>query len=409
MSLFLALAAIMLIAALAFVLVPLLRPRPAPAAGVPQRQRRALDEARAAGVIDEAEYRRKLDLLASTTGEPVPVRGGFVAAALLALLLPAGALLLYRAVGTPAALDPAARAPTPPAAEGEGHGPDMEAAIAALAARLEEQPGDAEGWALLGRAYQATERAEQALAAFRRAHEAAPDNSAVTVEYAQAQLQLGASHRIDEATLALLEAVAKAEPRNQRALWLLGIAHYQDNDFAAAVARWQELLPLLEPGSEVRESVERQIAEAQARAGGAPAAPAPAADTQANSPATASEAGGAEAPRLSVRVELAPALAGKADPSATLFIFARAASGPPMPLAIERLTAAALPAEVVLDDSKGMLPGMSLAQQDQVVIGARVSRSGQATPQSGDLEGSSPPLDVHRREPITVTIDRVVP
>ncbi|MEO6688877.1 MAG: hypothetical protein ABIS07_03580, partial [Dokdonella sp.] len=88
---------------------------------------------------------------------------------------------------------------------------------------------------------------------------------------------------------------------------------------------------------------------------------------------------------------------------------ARAASGPPMPLAIQRLKASQLPITVTLDDSMGMLPTMKLSMFPQVVIGARVSKSGNAMPQSGDLQALSAPLDVHRSEPIALTIDKQVP
>src|SRR5690606_6668692 len=111
-------------------------------------------------------------------------------------------------------------------------------------------------------------------------------------------------------------------------------------------------------------------------------------------------AAAAPAPRLTVQVSLAPALAARLDPQATLFVFARAASGPPMPLAAERLKASQLPLTVTLDESKGMLPNMKLSMFPQVVVGARVSTSGEPQSQPGDLQGLSVPVDVMRGEPI---------
>jgi cytochrome c-type biogenesis protein CcmH len=93
----------------------------------------------------------------------------------------------------------------------------------------------------------------------------------------------------------------------------------------------------------------------------------------------------------------------------TLFVFARAVSGPPMPLAIQRLKASQLPATVTLDDSMSMMPAMKLSKFPQVVVGARVSKSGNAMPQSGDLQTLSSPLDSHRNEPVALTIDQIVP
>jgi cytochrome c-type biogenesis protein CcmH len=117
----------------------------------------------------------------------------------------------------------------------------------------------------------------------------------------------------------------------------------------------------------------------------------------------------ANAPRLTVQVALDPKLVDRLDPAATLFVFARAASGPPMPLAIQRLKASQLPLTVTLDEGNGMLPNLRLSMFPQVVIGARVSKSGNAMPQSGDLQALSPPTDVQRKEPIALVIDQVVP
>ena len=114
-------------------------------------------------------------------------------------------------------------------------------------------------------------------------------------------------------------------------------------------------------------------------------------------------------PKLTVNVALDPKLANRLDPEATLFVFARAASGPPMPLAIQRLKASQLPATVTLDDSTSMMPSMRLSKFTEVVVGARISKSGNAMPRSGDLETLSAPVASSRTEPIALTIDQVVP
>ena len=413
MATFVICAALMIAVALAFVLVPLLRHR---AAGVDPaaRRLRALDEALAAGVIDADEHARKRTTIVSPAASDTfasPSRAAFAALLLVALLLPASALLLYRLVGAPQALDPASVA-TP--AE---HGPDMEKAIGALAGRLAQQPDDAEGWSLLARAYQATGRAQESLDAYRRAHELAKDNPAITVEYAQALAVAAPDHRIQGESRDLLEGVLKADPDNQRALWLLGISDYQAGDYDSAITRWNTLLPLLQANSDVAASVKQQIAEAEAKRDGREVASsrAPEQGIAASSAPTADNADPASgtavanAPKLTVQVALDPKLAGKLDADATLFVFARAANGPPMPLAIQRLKAAQLPLTVTLDESMGMLPNMKLSMFPQVVIGARVSKSGNALPQSGDLQVLSAPLDVDRGEPIELTINQIVP
>lgn len=411
MSAFFPLAVLMIGAALAFVVVPLLRhARSAPAHDPAARRLRALDQALAEGVVDAGEYAAKRAALGAAANAPAaaPSRLAFAALFAAALLLPASAILLYRLVGTPQALDPdnLAAAPSP---HGD-RGPEMEKAIALLAERLEQHPDDVEGWALLGRAYQAMNRVAESLEAFRRAHELDKNNPTLAVEYAQALALSSPGQRIEGEPRKLLEDVLAADPRNQRALWLVGIGDYQAGRYDAAIARWNVLLPLLQPGSEVARSVQAQIADVEAKRDGKPAPAAPAAPAQAQTATAASgAAASAESPRLRVSVSLAPSLKDRLDPEATLFVFARAASGPPMPLAIQRLKAAQLPLTVELDDSTAMMPAMKLSKFPQVVVGARVSKSGNAMPQSGDLQTLSAPIDVARKDTIALTIDQVVP
>ncbi|MEP7044876.1 MAG: tetratricopeptide repeat protein, partial [Dokdonella sp.] len=297
-------------------------------------------------------------------------------------------------------------------------GPEMEQAITTLVQRLKDHPDDVEGWGLLGRAYTALGRPTEALDALKHAHAIAPDNTALTVEYAQALALAAPTHRIDGDARDLLESVLKTEPQNQRALWLLGISDYQANRFDAAIARWNTLLPLLPADSDVVASVKKQIADAVARRDGkAPPEPLVAAgggdddeDEPASPPTPARVPAGASATaHLTVKVALDPKLEAQLDPDATLFVFARAASGPPMPLAIQRLKASQLPITVALDDSMGMLPTMKLSMFPQVIVGARISKSGNALPQSGDLQTLSKALDVRRSEPVDLKIDSVVP
>jgi cytochrome c-type biogenesis protein CcmH len=414
MVLFMLLAAAMVAIALAFVLAPLLRHAREGSADPSARRLRALDEALASGVIDDDEYRAKRAALASAPQTMRPSRAGSIALLFTALLLPAAALALYRLVGAPQALDPANVAAESDSASPHGgdRGPEMEQAITMLAERLKQKPDDVEGWALLARAYQATGRADDALDAYRHAHDLAKDNAAISVEYAQALALAAPGHRIDGESRALLEDVIKTDASNQRALWLLGISDYQGERYDAAIARWNTLLPLLDPASDVAASVKKQIAEAEARRDGKAPPEEAVASSNGARPSAAQPAAAAPdpgAPKLTVKVTLDPSLKSALDPDATLFVFARAASGPPMPLAIQRLKASQLPLTVTLDESMGMLPTMKLSMFPQVVVGARVSKSGNAMPQSGDLQTLSSPVDVHRSEPLALTIDQRVP
>lgn len=424
MTWFLLLAGALLAFALAVLLVPLLRRGTGGRTGQDIAPRlRALDAARDAGIIDADEYAAKRALLDEAAPAPAHAeparrsRAGIIAALAIALLLPASAIVLYRIVGAPQALSPqpvTAAAPGTPA----DHGMDMNQAISGLAARLEAQPDDPEGWALLGRAYQTTERFAEARDAFKHAHDLKPEDAEIALAYAQAIALATPERRLDGESRTLIDAVVKADPANQRGLWLLGISEYQAEHYAEAITAWNRLLPQLEAGSELAQSVKNQIADAEALAAGKPlpereavasAAPAAAAETTPPQESAGSASPATDSPQLHVSIRLDPGLASKVAPGDALFVYARAVKGPPMPLAIQRLTADKLPLDLVLDDSMGMLPNLKLSMFPEVVIGARISKSGNAIAASGDLQTLSDPVDVHGTDVITLTIDQVVP
>ena len=418
MTMFVILVGAMLVVALAFPLVPLLRHRQAlpGASDADARKLKALNDALSAGVIDDTEYQAKLATLAPAAAVSPGsggARGSLLVSLLVALLVPAGAIVLYSLNGDPRALDPtriAASADQDPASGGDAAQPvDMDQAIAGLLAKLEANPDNANGWALLGRAYQATGKFAESRDALKRAYELEPDNNDLTVEYAQALALSGEGRRIAGESRELIERVLKVDPGHQRALWLIGISDYQAGDYNAAITAWNQLLPGLPPESDIAKSVREQIADAQ-RLGGTVAIAEVAAPPSAPAPATNGEtASPAAGPALTVKVSLDPSLSERLDPSATLFVFARAENGPPMPLAIQRLSAAKLPVTVTLDDSMGMLPSMKLSMFPKVIVGARISRSGNALAQSGDLQVLANGIDVARKQPIDLVIDSVVP
>jgi cytochrome c-type biogenesis protein CcmH len=418
MTMFVILVGAMLVVALAFPLVPLLRHRQAlsGASDADARKLKALNDALSAGVIDDCEHKAKLATLAPAAAVapgPGSTRGSLLASLLVALLVPAGAIVLYSLNGDPRALDPAQLAASveqnPAGSEATAQPADMDLAIAGLVAKLEANPDNANGWALLGRAYQATGKFAESRDALKRAFELEPDNHDLTVEYAQALALSGEGRRITGESRDLIERVLKADPAHQRALWLIGISDYQAGDYNAAITAWNQLLPGLPPDSDIAKSVREQIAEAQ-RLGGSVAAAdvaaAPTAPAEASGKGMASPAAG---PALTVNVSLDPNLLERLDPAATLFVFARAENGPPMPLAIQRLSAAKLPLTVTLDDSMGMLPSMKLSMFPKVVVGARISRSGNALAQSGDLQVLANGIDVARKQPLDLVIDSIVP
>lgn len=313
-------------------------------------------------------------------------RGVFALAMVLAFCLPVAAIGLYLGVGTPATLSGVPKADA---------GMSIDQAVDELKAHLAQQPNDLQGWMLLGQTYSVMHRAADARQAYEQAMHIDVDNSVAMVGWAEADSLLRDDHRIEGRARELLERAVKLDPQSQRGLWLLGISQFQHDEYAQAAATWRQLQPQLEPGSSVAKAVEEQIAIADTRANGDnKTIP----ETPAAKPAQAS---------LQVHVALSPALKDKLAPGDTLFVYARAEQGPPMPLAVAKMDAAALPATVTLNDGMGMTPQLKLSSASRVFVGARISKSGQAIAQPGDLEGDAGVVDVNTHTPIKISIDKV--
>ncbi|MBL0028538.1 MAG: hypothetical protein IPO95_05475 [Rhodanobacteraceae bacterium] len=399
---FLVWVALISIAAMTPILWPLLRPKIEDEdSRAARKQRDALAAARAAGVLSQDEYESKRAALPSPAA--APERPSRLLALLLVVLVPLTALLQYRQIGEPRALDPKALV----SAEAEmASAPDLATAVSGLERRLAGQPDDVEGLRLLASGYQQLQQFGDARDTLLKVRLLRPDDLDVQVEYAEAVALATESRRIEgEAETLLADALSK-DPNHQRALWLSGIAAVQRDDKPAALAHWQHLLPLLPPNSTVYNAVAEQI---RGIGGDAPAAvvqeEGPAASAaQDDSPATAS------APAIRVQVRVAAALQDRVAATDTVYVFARAAEGSKMPLAIQRFAASELPREVVLDDSSGMMPTLKLSQTPRIVLGARISKSGNAIPQSGDLEIIGQAIEQSAiSTPVVLEIASVVP
>lgn len=392
------------LAALAPILLPLLRAHSEDdATRAARKQRDALAAARAAGVLSQEEYDSKLAALPAPA--LAPTRPERALAVLLLVLLPVAALLLYRQIGEPRALDPKQLV----SVEAEmAAAPDLATAIAGLEQRLAGQPDDAEGLRLLARGYQSMQRFADSRDALAKVRTLMPDDLDVQVEYAEALALAGDSRRIEGEAEALLSDALGKNPNHERALWLSGIAAMQRDDKTAALAHWQRLLPLLPPDSDVFAAVSEQI---RGLGGDAPASASPPdPEVVAAAPDAPAAAATGDAAPIRVQVRVADALRARVAASDTVYVFARAAEGSKMPLAIQRFAAADLPKEVVLDDSMGMMPTLKLSQQARIVVGARISKSGDAIPKSGDFEVISAALEQSAiNTPVQLEIASVVP
>lgn len=412
------LAALAVAAALALLLWPLLR---APKSGAVaaqtallREQLDALKSAHAAGLVSEADFATRQQALSAAALQLIdqparakPALSGTarVVAVLLLLGVPAATLVLYEQVGTPNALGFSGPAAPAPAGTGEAASqaaPGLAQAAQTLAAKLRDNPQDGEGWALLARTHRAMEDFAAAAQAYERAIALLPENASLLVEAAESKGLSSSSRTLQGQPEQWVDRAIELEPENQDALFLKGLARAQADDPAAAESTWERLLKLMEPGSESQQAVVAQLNIVRARLGKeALATPAAAA------PPEAPSAPASKAPGIDVTVRLADSLAGRVDADDVLFVFARAEQGPPAPLAIQRLAAAAIPVALRLDETMGMIAGMSLAQFPKVVVGARISKSGNAAPQPGDLEGLSAALDWRAAGRVEIVIDRV--
>jgi cytochrome c-type biogenesis protein CcmH len=358
-------------------------------------QRRELEADLAAGKLERADYERALSELEARALEDAdapdeaPARSADrrVVPIAVGVAVPLLALAVYFAVGNPGALSPAAHG------EGEISPAQIEAMVERLAARLRENPDDTDGWKMLGRSYTVMGRFREAVDAYSKAALRAPRDAQLLADFADA-LAVTRGQSLQGEPESLVRRALEIDPHNLKALALAGTAEFDRGEFAAAARTWERMLPLVPPESENARAIRENVAEARQRAGGAAPPPALAA-----APAAA---GG-----LRGTVRLSPKLRDKVSPEDTLFIYARAEKGPAMPLAILRRSARELPLEYALDDSMAMAAGMGLSSQPRVVITARVSRSGNARPQPGDLQGASGPV-ANDAKGVDVVIDTVV-
>lgn len=333
-----------------------------------------------------AESERNLlgDLETAESRGVAPRGGGRATLAVTLLAVPLVALLAYFSLGRPDLLGQTPARPSNAA-------PGMEESIQRLADRLGQNPNDLEGWTMLGRSLLIVNQPDKAATAFEYAMKLAPEDLDIQARYAEALA--GANQgRVEGRPTEIVEDILKKNPSHKGALWMAGIAAAERKDAAKAVEYWEKLKAQFPPEGEEAQQLGRYIAEVQGLPAAAETAP-PAADTPGK--------------RIRVKVALADSLKARAAPDDALFIFARAAEGPPMPLAVVKKRAGDLPAEVVLDDSMGMMQGMNLSSFERVVIGARISKSGKPTPTPGDLQGQTEPLKPENDGSYSVTVDRV--
>jgi cytochrome c-type biogenesis protein CcmH len=267
---------------------------------------------------------------------------------------------------------------------------EFAAAVDQLADKLKEQPDNAQGWVMLARSAMQIGRAEQAVAAFKKALALVGEDAQVLADYADA-LAVQNNRSLEGEPTRLIERALKADPNNLKALALAGTVSFNRQDYAGAVRHWEKLATVAPPDTPWREQMQGSLAEARSRAGMA-AAPATAPAAVAPAPSPGAQPAALAGAKLSGTVNLAPALRAQAAPTDTVFVFARPAEGSRMPLALLRAQVKDLPIKFAFDDAMAMSPAAKLSQHARVVVDARISKTGQAQAAPGDLTGRSAPI-----------------
>ncbi len=271
----------------------------------------------------------------------------------------------------------------------------VEEMTAHLEQAVKEQPDSAEAWYFLGRTYMNQERPADAAKAFARVVELAGRQPELLGQWAQAQYFAG-DRQWSEQLQALTDEALQADPQELTSLGLLGIAAYEEGRYQDAVRFWEQLvaaLPENDPSREaIRGGIERARQQVDGGSGNAAAGEAPAAAST-------------RAAALQIQVQLDPKVAETVSPEDSVFVFARAVNGPPVPLAAKRLTVGDLPATVTLSDADAMVPSLKISSVEQVTVMARVSRTGDAT--KGEWMGQSEALETRGdKNAVRLTIDR---
>lgn len=314
----------------------------------------------------------------------------------ISVAIPALAVWLYLVLGTPNAIDDI-DTQTADTNSSSKPLPSIEEMAQRLKTRLQSEPDNIQGRLMLARTYQAMERYSDAIEILKALYRKT-DNPDVSIHYANA-IAISRDGQLKGEPIAIINEVLTKYPNHPTGLLLAGMAAAQDNDYRAALIQWQKLQPLLASGSEIRPQLENLIVQAKQRLG-TEKTPSSLASIDKSNIAKQSE------PSVNVAVSLDSSLAAQIKPTDTLFIYAQALSGPRMPLAVVRRTVEDLPVKTVLTDEQAMMPNMKISNFSEVRIGARISRSGNAIAQSGDLEGTIEPVRVGIEGIVKVVINR---
>lgn len=344
------------------------------------------------GLISDAEYdasRRDLeqgltfDLSPHPEGSESQLPAPFTASIVCALI-PILAVGIYLMIGSPEAVnvDSLPLNDTTPSSEMQ---PDVDTMLAQMKEQLKDRPDDVRGWTLLANALMGTARYAEAVEAYRVLISLQPDNPEILIRLADAIAMTQNGVLAGEAEQLITKALTLS-PDQPQGLWLFGIAAEQRGKFDEALMIFNRLLRMVANEPEVRIEVEAVIARIR--------------QAQDQTPAID--------PVIEVKVDVPAELIASIRPNDTLFVFVKDPNGPPMPVAARRLSALPLPRVITLNDGDRLIEGNSLSSYPQLVIGAHISKSGNATKTPGDLVGLSQTFSIADQRVIQISINERV-
>jgi len=311
---------------------------------------------------------------------------------LILLSLPLLVYWQYQIVGSPRALQ-ISEMPVPANTDAS-----LDDLIGSLRERLTETPADLEGWVLLARSYKTLQDYPAALSALETANRLVPNEPVVLVELVEAQLFASGNPVITPEMIQLLEQAVAQQEGLQKGWWLLGLAAAQQGDDEKAISHWRKLLQSIEPGSPVAQTIQAQIAEAEARMQAAGGASKPEPEQPWQSAVIKVDLG------VNAREQLAAL-----PPAAVLFLIARPVgetSGPP--LAVKRINQPIFPLEISLTDADSMLPQRPVSGVSELQLQARLSLTGEAMAASGDWQSAAIRLSIEDKQSLSLQLDQLL-
>ncbi len=320
---------------------------------------------------------------------------------LVAVFIPALTIGGYLGLGSPQLITPSTATESHATQDNDKARAELDGMVKGLAARLEQQPDNLQGWQTLARSYAALGDSAQAIQTYNKILVRFEEQPQILADFAELLLKTNNGQLAGLPSI-LVKRALSLDPNHQKALYFSGVAAMEKADYKTAIEHWERLLPRLSPQAvDAKQMLQQQIAKARHQL---EAQTAQAEKTPPTSPEPAKSAA-----KIEVHVNLAPTLQHQVKPSDTLFIYAHATKGSPMPLAIVRKSASELPTSATLDDSMAMMPTMKLSNFKEVTVVARISRSGNAAPQPGDLQGQITPITLGKQDKVEITIDQTMP